>query len=349
MSRSPVRVGVIGTGAIAAAQHIPELHANPDVTLVAFSGRREAQARAIAERYGVSEVCGGDDGWRQLIGRSDIDALLICTPNVLHAPIATLAAEAGQHILIEKPLAPTLEEARRIVAAASAGGVVCAVAYHRRFKPLYRETHTLLRAGILGRLYSVHAELSHAGPEAWAPTATWFFDPARAGGGAVVDLGTHMADLVTWLVGAKPVELASLVATQEKPTSLEDHSICMFRFADGMLGTITASWNTRPGARRVVVIGERGTLTADETAADGVVVQLAGDAPHDRRYRFPAPPLNAAGRARSGVADAFIAVLRGQQANAIGLATGAEAMAAQEILDAWYRAADACHTVRVGA
>jgi len=340
---------VVGTGAIAAAQHIPELHANPDATLVAFSGRREAQTRAIAEQYGVAEVCWGEEGWRQLIGRIDIDALLICTPNALHAPIATAAAEAGHHILVEKPLASTLGEAQRIVVAASAAGVVCAVAYHRRFKPIYQEARALLRAGILGRLYSVHAELSHAGPEAWAPTATWFFDPARAGGGAIVDLGSHMADLVTWLLGAKPVELASLVATQEKPTSLEDHSICMFRFADETIGTITASWNTRPGARRVVVVGERGTLTADETAADGVVVQLAGDAPHERRYRFPAPPLNAAGRPRSGVADAFVAVLRGQQAKTVGIATGEEAMAAQEILDAWYRSADARATVGVGA
>jgi len=332
----PVRVGVIGVGAIASKQHIPELSTLADARIQAVASRGKSRAKAVAEQYGIAHVYTGEDAWRRLIEEEHLDAVVISTPNALRFEVAAAAAEAGRHLLIEKPIATSVAEGRRIVETARRAEVMCMIGYQRRLKPIYQEARRLLRQGTIGPPRMVHAVLGHAGPEHWAPHADWFFDPARAGGGAVMDLGIHMADLVVWLLGEMPREVAGSVSHVEKNSPLEDQGVCTLRFPNGCLGVISVSWAMRPGVRRVEITGQRGRIVADEVAADGVVMQLEDPEPVQQSWRFAPPPLNPAGAPRSGVATAFVRALA---AGTPPPATGDDGLDGLAIVEAWYRAA----------
>jgi predicted dehydrogenase len=334
---APVRIGVIGTGAIASAQHIPELSTLPHARLQAVANRGEARAQAVAGRYGIPRVYTGEDGWRRLLDEEDIDAVVISTPNVLRVEIATAAAQAGRHLLIEKPIATSLDEGRQIVDAVRQAGVICMIGYQRRLKPIYREARRLVQADAIGPLHMIHATLGHSGPEHWAPHADWFFDPARAAGGAVMDLGIHMADLVVWLIGAMPHDVAGTVSRVEKAPPLDDQGVCTLRFPNGCLGVISVSWAMRPGMRRVEIQGRRGRIVADEVAAEGLVLQLEEPEAVQQSWRFPPTPLNPAGAPRSGVATAFVEALL---AGTPPPATGEDGLQGLAVVETWYRAAE---------
>jgi predicted dehydrogenase len=332
----PIRVGVIGAGQIASKQHIPELSTLPDARVQAVASRGELRAKAVAERYGVPRVYTGEHGWRRLLDEEDLDAVIISTPNALRLEIATAAARAGRHMLIEKPIAMSLADGRQIVEAARRAEVMCMVGYQRRLKPIYQEARRLLREGAIGAVHMVHATLGHAGPENWAAHADWFFEPAQAGGGAVMDLGIHMADLVVWLLGEMPVGVAGATSRVEKRPPLEDQGICRLQFAAGALGVISVSWAMRPGVRRVEITGRRGRILADEVAPDGLVVEVEEPEPARQSWRFPPPPVNPAGAARSGVATAFIrALVTGTPPPA----TGADGLQGLAVVEAWYQSA----------
>jgi predicted dehydrogenase len=342
----PVRVGVIGTGAIATKQHIPELSTLPNARIDAVANRGEDRARAVARHYHIPRVYAGDDGWRRIVDDPAIDAVVISTPNMLREEIATSAARAGKHLLIEKPIATSVAAGRRIVEAANRSGVICMVGYQRRLKPAYREARRLLTGGAIGAVHTVQATLGHGGPEAWAPHADWFFDPTRAAGGAVMDLGIHMADVVLWLLQRMPLDAVGSVSRVEKQGPLEDQGVCTLRFADGILATITASWAMRPGVRRVEIAGRLGRIVADEVAADGLVLSIESPAPLQQSWRFPPPPLNQAGALASGVATAFIAAL---VEGTPPPATGEDGLRALSVVEGWYRSASTGSACAVSA
>lgn len=302
----------------------------------ALAGPRAASVRAVADRYGIPTIYEGEDGWRALIASPVIDAVLICSPSSLHAEMAIAAALAGKHLLVEKPLATTVRDGRRVLDAVRRAGVSCYVAHHRRLKSVYREGRALLAAGAVGAVYRVDATLGHAGPEAWAPDAAWFFDPDRAGGGAVLDLGIHMVDTVLWLLGRMPVDITGSVATVEKPTTLDDQGVAILRFEPGCLATITVSWAMRPGCRRVEVFGSSGRLVMDEAAEDGVVLDQVQPESLHRRWKSPAPVLNTAGSPTNGTGPAFVESLR---TGTPKIATGEEGLQALAVVEAWYRSA----------
>src|SRR5207244_1571321 len=138
-------------------------------------------SEALAARAAVP---GGDivDDWRDVVGRDDVDAVDICTPNVLHAPIAVAAASAGKHVLVEKPIACTLAEADDMLAAARAAGVLLMTAHNVRFFPAFVAAREAVAAGAIGGVTAVRAAFGHAGPQSWSPTSDWFSDPAQPGG-----------------------------------------------------------------------------------------------------------------------------------------------------------------------
>jgi UDP-N-acetylglucosamine 3-dehydrogenase len=334
--QEPVRIGVIGIGAISTKYHIPEFGALPGARLQAFAARNASAIRSAADQYRVPDVYDGPNGWRHLIANPAVDAVLISSPSALHAEMAVAAARAGKHLLVEKPLATTVADGRQVVAAARQAGVHGFIAHHRRMRPVYREGRRLLEAGTVGRVYRVDATLGHAGPEFWAPRAAWFFDPALAGGGAVLDLGIHMADLVLWLLGRRPASVTGFVSTVEKPTSLDDQGTAVLRFDDGCLVVLTVNWAMRPGVRRVEIVGSQGRLSLDEIADEGVVLERLLPEPLTQRTRLAPPPTNPAGLPTNGCAAAFVAALRGEQT---ALATLEEGLWALAVVEAWYRAA----------
>jgi predicted dehydrogenase len=253
-----VRLGVVGCGAIARRAHLPGLKDVAEV--VAFTSRTRASAEAARDEWGGGEVV---DDWKTLVDRDDIDAVTLCTPNALHAEAAIAFANAGKHVLVEKPMAVTVTEADAMLDAASAAGVVLMTAHNLRFNPPFLAAAAAVANGDVGDIRGVRAAFGHGGPKGWAPEATWFFDHAQAGGGALIDLGIHVADLIRAVAHQDVTEVAAFVdgATGDR---VDDAAQVAFRLSGGGTGTFTASWVVQTGMDiQLTVLGSEGTLHLD--------------------------------------------------------------------------------------
>ena len=240
-----VRVGIVGCGSIARHRHAPELARNPQARIVAFADRVPARAQECAAKYGGA----GIPDWEDLVTRSDIDAVVVCTPNAFHAPITIAALKAGKHVLCEKPMATSDAEARAMIAAAQKAGKFLMIGHNQRLAPLHVKAKQLIDEASSARS-SPSAPPSptparRAGASR-APTG-WFFDKKQAFVGSMGDLGVHKADLLRWLLGEEIVEVAAMVGHLDKPMGdVDDNAVCLLRTASGAVGTLTASWTPQP-------------------------------------------------------------------------------------------------------
>ncbi len=250
-------VALIGCGAIAQRAHIPGL-----LAAGARVGVLASRTRASAQR--AAELAGGADivtDWEAALDRDDVDAVAICTPNHLHEPIAVAAAEAGKHVLVEKPMAVSLAAADRMIAAAERAGVVLMPAHNVRFAPAFVAASEAVQRGDIGEVTGVRAAFGHGGPHLWAPAATWFRDPSQAGGGALLDLGVHVADLLRAVLAD---EITSVAALLHHDGVVDDDAHVVARFARGTVGSFHTSWRARPGPdHQLTIVGTEGTLHLD--------------------------------------------------------------------------------------
>ena len=253
-----VRLAVIGCGAIARRAHLPGFRAG-GADVVAFASRSRSSAEAAAADWGGGAVT---DDWREVIQRDDVDAVSVCTPNRLHTEIAVAAAEAGKHVLVEKPLACTVEDADRMIAAALANDVVLMPAQNLRFAPPFLAVRDAVAAGRVGDVTGFRAALGHSGPESWGPASDWFRDVDAAGGGALLDLGVHVADLLRAVLADDVTDVTAFV--HGGSPGMEDTGIALLKFAGGAVGSLHASWAVRPGPDHLLtVFGTEGTVHVD--------------------------------------------------------------------------------------
>jgi UDP-N-acetylglucosamine 3-dehydrogenase len=260
--KGPVRVAVIGCGAVAMRQHLPGLRAlgRDRVDVVAFASRSPASARAAATAWGSGAVV---ERWQEAIARPDVEAVDVCTPNRLHAEITVAAAKAGKHVLVEKPIALALEEADAMVAAAAEAGVVLATAHVGRYLPAVRAAARAVAAGRIGRVHTVEVQYAHGGPRTWAPSADWFLDPVQSGGGALIDLGVHGMDTLRAVSGQEIVEVSCRTGQERAGIEYDANALC--RLEDGGAAWVKASWAAPYGSdRHLAVWGESGQLVVKD-------------------------------------------------------------------------------------
>jgi predicted dehydrogenase len=187
--------------------------------LTALAGRNAEGVRAAAEKYGWDGV---ETDWRRLIERDDVDLVDICTPGNTHAEIAIAALEAGKHVLCEKPLANSVEEAERMTAAADAAAVrgvyaMCGFSYRRT--PALALAKRMVDAGRLGQIRHVRAQyLQDWLSDADAPL-TWRLDKEKSGSGSLGDIGAHSIDAAQWITGRRITGVSALLETfvKERP------------------------------------------------------------------------------------------------------------------------------------
>ena len=331
MSSTPVRIGILTCGAIVTKGHLPGFDAlgREVVDVVAFQSRRAPTAQAARDQWGGGEVVGD---WRDVLARDDVDAVDICAPNALHAELAIAAAEAGKHVLVEKPMATTVADADAMVAAAASAGVVLMAAHNLRFAAPYAAAAKAVADGLVGAVVGVRVAMGHGGPEGWTREAGWFRDPALSGGGALLDLGIHVADLVRAVTGDEVTEVSAFLR-RPAPDAVEESGVVAMALRGGGLGTLSASWAVRAGAdHQLLVQGTAGTLTVERGQAvvrpadggDKVVVEPPS----------PAPDLLAN----------FVAVCRGEAAPVVGPRDGRDALA---IIEAAYESAASGRAVAV--
>ena len=300
-----VRVGLVGAGAIIRHRHAPELANNEDAEIVGFADRVLSRAEYCAKVYGGEAY----ENWEDLVARPDIDAIVVGTSNVSHAPISIAALNAGKHVLCEKPMATSDSEARAMIAVAEAAGKFLMIGHNQRLAQLHIKAKQLLDSGVIGRLVTFRTSFAHGGPEGWSidKETGWFFNRAEAFVGSMGDLGVHKADLLLWLIGEKVVEVSAFVEQISKPFGdVDDNAVCLLRTESGAIGTLTASWSHSPGEDNgTILYGTKGILRIGTEKSHSVVVNLKSG--ENQYFDTGAIQTNeSGGQHGSGVSLAFI-------------------------------------------
>lgn len=232
--QEPIRVAVVGTGAISQVMHVPILGEHPGAELCVLSDTDLRKARTVADRFGVPEALDP----ARVSAREDLDAVVVCTPNHLHEQQAIEALEAGKHVFVERPMALTSHGAVRVLAAARASGKSLVVGLPHRFRPEAAALRSYVAGRELGRLLSVRGIwLNRRVP---VVRSTWRQSRALAGGGALMDLGLPTLDLCLWLVGYPEVRRVTCAVAQGD-FDVEDGAILMAESVDGLVITLEVS------------------------------------------------------------------------------------------------------------
>ena len=193
-----IRWGIIGCGSVTEVKSGPALQRAEGSALVAVMRRDGEKARDYAERHGVAKW--GTDA-RALIHDPEVDAVYIATPPAFHADYAVQVAQAGKPVYVEKPMGCTVADCRRMLAACRQAGVPLFVAYYRRALPRFLQVKALLDAGAIGAVRGVIVRMIRPAKAEDADAGNWRVDPTLAGGGYFFDLGSHMLDLLDFLLG----------------------------------------------------------------------------------------------------------------------------------------------------
>jgi predicted dehydrogenase len=229
----PLRIALIGAGAISRT-HLQAATETPEVQIVALADPNPA-AQSLAEAFGIP--------WRPdhhaVLAQDKPQAAIVATPNALHVPVALDCIAADVAVLVEKPIADTLEAAQRLCAAAEAAGVALLVGHHRRHNPIIRQARALIGQGALGRIVAVSALALFLKPDAYFDIP-WRSQP---GGGPVLINLIHEIDLLRHLCG-EIVEVQAVTANNARGLAVEDTAATILRFAGGAVATITLSDST---------------------------------------------------------------------------------------------------------
>lgn len=232
-----LRAALIGCGNIGAGGHLPTYAHVPEAELVAVCDAVEELAHAAAECSGATVYT----DYQQFLARDDIDMVDICLPTYLHAQAAIAAMEAGKHVLCEKPMAHTLEDADAMIEAAQANGVKLMIGQVRHFDLRYASIKAQLDAGKVGRPVFIRRAERQFLP---FPSDAWQWDQKR-GGGVILDIGVHATDLFRWLFGQEAVEVyavARSVREAAREAGSFDHAMITCKFDGGGVGFAETSW-----------------------------------------------------------------------------------------------------------
>jgi UDP-N-acetyl-2-amino-2-deoxyglucuronate dehydrogenase len=257
--------GIAGTGVIA-AMHAAAIATLPGARLAAVTDVAEGAAAAFAAARG----CAAEPSLDRLLARPDVDVVCVCVPSGRHAEVGVLAAQAGKHLVVEKPIDVTLAAADRLIEEAHAAGVALTVISQHRFDPGLVELKRLLAGGALGRLVLGEASTKWYRTQAYYDSAAWRGTWAMDGG-SLMNQGIHYVDLLRWCMG--PVaEVTAVAATQAHQVEVEDTALALVRFCSGAVGTILSSTAAFPGfPQRLEVTGTDGTVIVE----DGRIVRRA--------------------------------------------------------------------------
>lgn len=327
MPHDPLAVAVIGCGSTAHRRHLPVWKGLAGARLAAVCSRNPERRGQALEQYGASRAVAD---WRELVESPEITAVDICTPHPQHAEIACAFLRAGKHVLCEKPLATSVAQAESMVAAAAASGAVLMPFHNMRLAAAPSRAISLVHSGAVGRPLLVRGVMAHGGPDARDPARRWFLE-ASAGGGALLDLGPHLFDLVAALVG-EPARRLRATVVRAPQLSVERDGLVEVEFRSGAIAQLTASWSmTAARETALVVQGERGTLRmcllqtpppAQDSVPAPLVLSVAGGG---EEYPNPGPG--------DEPCAAFVRAIAGEPA----AITAADGLRAVRWVDAAYR------------
>ncbi|MEX2015813.1 MAG: Gfo/Idh/MocA family oxidoreductase [Candidatus Hydrogenedentales bacterium] len=258
--KSIYRAGVIGAGAIAQACHMPGYQKCRYTELVAFTDPVADRHSEIQSAFGKG-VTGYTDH-RVMLREAKLDVVSVATPNKFHARHVIDALEAGCHVLCEKPIAATLAEADKMIAAAKASRRKLMIGFTQRMISGTQKTKELLAKKTIGKPFMIRVRFAHGGPyPGWAKNS-WFYNKDLAKGGAMLDMGIHAIDLCHWLIGPI-VNVQAKAATLMKKIEVDDNALLLLEFKSGALGYIEVGWTSKPGFTGFEIYGADGSIICD--------------------------------------------------------------------------------------
>jgi len=271
-----LKVGVVGVG-IGRAHLRGYQELADEVEIVALCDLNRARLEQVADQFNIARRY---TSYEALFASGEIEAVSICLPNNLHAPVAVAALEAGLHVLCEKPLAENAASGRKIVEAAAKASGKFMVCFNRRYRPDVLWMKKMIDDGQLGRIYQVKTGwIRETGIPGWT---AWFLNKQAAGGGPLVDLGVHMLEATLWLLDYPAAQTVSgdvqsnfgpknkktwlkpAISDQIHPVTVEDSATAFIRLANDVSLNLEASWasHARPGQDDffITLMGTDGTL-----------------------------------------------------------------------------------------
>lgn len=329
-----LRIGILSFAHMHAESYGRALTAMPGVELMGIADDDTDRGQDAAQRHSVRFY----PSYQALLADKP-DGVAICAENARHAGLTIMAAEAGAHVICEKPLATTIADGQAMLEACQSAGVILMTAFPMRFSAPVAEVKALLARGGLGRVHACTATNPGQMP---ARHRKWFVDKELAGGGAATDHTVHVADLLRWYLGCEVVEVYAQLnrIIHADAVEVETGGLLLLTFADGAFASIDCSWSrplvhTTWGGVTLELVGEAGIVTVDafkqtitahgERAGKASAIYWGSDAD------------------RAMIAEFIAAVREGRQP----LVTGYDGYKAMEIALAAYRSAEIGQPVRL--
>jgi predicted dehydrogenase len=256
MTIERVRWGLTGCGDISRKRVAPAVRDSSHSELIAVNRGQPQLAESFAKEFGARRWY---EDWRELLRDDEINAVYVATPVNLHCPQTVAAAEAGKHVLCEKPMALNVEECDRMIAACEANNVKLGIAYYRHFYPVIARIKELLKSGEIGVPVMVQVnsfERFNPGPD--HPRA-WLLRKEASGGGPMFDFGCHRIEVLANMLGP----IAEVKATMGRSLferEVEDTAIAMFRFESGVFGSLAVTHAAREPQDTIDLFGSEGSI-----------------------------------------------------------------------------------------
>ncbi|PLT29701.1 Gfo/Idh/MocA family protein [Peribacillus deserti] len=327
-----LKAGIIGCGSITKFRHAPEYKANPYVKHIVFYDRNPERAEALAAMFGGSVALSVDE----LLDDPTIDIISDCSSNEFHHIYSTKALLKGKHVLCEKPISLTIEDANKIIEAGKKSGKILMVDHNQRFTRAHQKAREIIERGELGRVLTFKTTFGHKGPEHWGinkTNSTWFFKKERSRFGVAGDLGIHKVDVIHYLLKDQIEQVSAFQGALDKvdenglPIEVCDNIVCSLKTVQGRLGTASFSW-TYYGEEdnSTIIYCEKGILKIYH--GDEYQLQIIYNNGEIVNYQLESIQTNDH-QTNSGVIDEFIDCVRFNKAP---LVSGEDALASLKVI-----------------
>ena len=301
-----VRYGVIGCGAIAQRRHIPEAVLCPKAEVIAVADPVKGRANEVGDPIGAAAYT----DYKEMLKSEELDAVVVCGPNRDHAPMSIDSFKAGLHVLVEKPMATTRVEAKKMIAAAKQARKYLMVGMNQRLMPVHVKAKQILDSGRVGKPIAFETTFKHRGPDGWSVDGikSWFFKKVPAVMGVTGDLGVHKADLMRWMLGEEFAEVGGQITTLDKRIGnklipLDDNAFLTLRSRSGVVGSMNISWTNYGGEDNgTTLFCSKGVIKIGKDPEYGVVVDYRNG---ERELHQVGATASNTQQVASGIVDSF--------------------------------------------
>ena len=266
--------GLIGAGDIAQKRVAPALRDLPNCELVSISRSRYELSETFAKKFGARKWFAD---WRELIADEEIQAVYIATPVYLHSEQTIAAAEAGKHILCEKPMALNVKECDEMIAACRTNNVKLGIAYYRRFYPVIARVKEIVESGEMGTISVAQINAFEYFDPSRDDSRRWLLDPSKSGGGPMMDFGCHRLEVFINLFGAVS-SVESHVSDAAFGRDVEDTASALLKFENGCTATLTVTHAAIEAQDTLDIYGTKGSIHIPVLNTGEMTVRTGKDA-----------------------------------------------------------------------